>query len=58
MTVNQLIRYYGDGVQAAFAIGVSKQAVSKWKKTGIPVLRQHYIQSLTDGDLKAVKEAA
>lgn len=57
MTIKQLIRYYGDSVQAASAIGVTKQAVSKWKKTGIPVMRQHYIQSLTDGELKAVKQS-
>jgi len=57
MTIKQLIRYYGDNRTAASAIGVTKQSLSKWKKTGIPILRQHYIQSLTNGDLKAVKKS-
>lgn len=56
MTIDQLVEYYGNSRKAASAIGVSKQAISQWRGKGIPPMRQHYIQNLTNGDLKAVKK--
>ena len=54
MTYEQLIAKFRTQARAAEAIGVTKGAVSHWKKAGyIPYLRQLQIQKVTRGRLKA-----
>lgn len=54
MTYEDVIEFYGSAAKAARSIGVSKAAISAWKKkSGVPFLTQTYIQVLTKGKLKA-----
>lgn len=53
MTHDDLISHYGTATKAADKLGYSKQAVSAWKKSGIPFDAQFRIQLQTRGKLKA-----
>jgi hypothetical protein len=53
MTHEDLVAHYGSANQAARALGYSKQAVSHWKRSGIPFDAQFRIQLKTKGKLKA-----
>lgn len=53
MTHDQLISHYGNGAEAARALGVSRQAVNNWRVHGIPLGVQYQIELATNGRLKA-----
>lgn len=53
MTHQDLVEHYGTASAAADALGYSKQAISHWKKSGIPFDAQFRIQMKTKGKLKA-----
>jgi hypothetical protein len=53
MTHEDLVSHYGTATRAASELGYSKQAVSAWKKSGIPFDAQFRIQMKTRGKLKA-----
>ena len=55
MTHSDLVRLYGSGSDAAAALGVTRAAVSVWKRRGIPIARQFEIQLKTGGKLKAAR---
>lgn len=55
MTFVDLLIHYGRGSSVAKALGVSRNAVSLWKKRGIPYSRQCQIQIHTNGKLRASK---
>jgi len=53
MTHADLCAYYGSAVRAAEKLGVTRAAVSLWKRYGIPPGRQAMIQIATHGKLRA-----
>lgn len=53
MTHAELVSHYGTATKAADKLGYSKQAVSAWKKSGIPFDVQFRVQLATKGRLKA-----
>jgi DNA-binding transcriptional regulator YdaS (Cro superfamily) len=53
MTHNDIIRHFGTQAAAARKLGVTRAAVSIWKKRGIPAGRQILIQYQTRGKLRA-----
>lgn len=53
MTYTDLIDKYGTASNAGARLGFSKQALSDWKKKGIPFNSQYLIQLKTRGRLKA-----
>jgi transcriptional regulator with XRE-family HTH domain len=53
MTYDQLLDLYKTQRAAAEAVGVSKQAVSQWKRKGIPRNSQIDIEVKSGGRLKA-----
>lgn len=57
MTYDDLVSKYGNANRAAKALDLSRQALSRWKKTGIPFPAQYRIQMRTRGRLKANTEA-
>jgi hypothetical protein len=56
MTVDEVIKFYGNEVKSAANVGVSVQTVYNWKTSGIPRLTQLAIQTLTKNKLKADQE--
>ena len=56
MTYAEVIKYFGNVINAAKALDVTRQAVYLWEKNGnIPKNRQKYIQFATRNKLKADK---
>lgn len=53
MTHADLVKHFGNSNRAALALGYSRQALSKWKRKGIPFDAQYTIQMKTKGALKA-----
>ena len=54
MTIDEVIKYYGNLRRCTLAIGKSSQASYNWKRSGIiPVAVQILIEKQTDGALKA-----
>lgn len=54
MSPKELLDYFGSRSKAAKKIGVSYQAVKAWEDDGrVPNLRQHHIENITGGVLKA-----
>lgn len=53
MTFEQVVKHFGSAPSAAKALGVTRQAVYRWKEAGIPVGTQCRIQLLTGGVLQA-----
>ena len=53
MTYDQLVSHYGTHAKAARALGLTWGALYFWRKTGIPALRQLWIERETGGALKA-----
>ncbi len=53
MQYHQFIKHFGTATAAARILGISVQAISKWKRHGIPLGRQYEIQVLTGGTLRA-----
>ena len=54
MKYGDLIKLYKSPVNAASALGVSRQVLHNWKiRRAIPAMRQYQIESLSRGKLKA-----
>ena len=53
MTYDDLVEKYGNASKAADKLGFSRQALSDWKKGGIPFESQYRIQIKTRGRLRA-----
>jgi DNA-binding transcriptional regulator Cro len=59
MTAEEIYQYFGSAYSAAKAIGITKQAFSKWiEKRFVPFNRQIAIQKITKGKLVAKEEDA
>jgi transcriptional repressor of cell division inhibition gene dicB len=57
MTKTDAIKFFGSSSNLAKALGVTKQAVSRWPDD-IPDGRQFQIEVITDGKLKADRKVA
>jgi len=56
MNIEQVIEYFGGVVQTAVRLGVTRQAVYDWRKSGkIPFARQAQIELETDGHFKTTR---
>jgi DNA-binding transcriptional regulator YdaS (Cro superfamily) len=53
MTFSEMLKHYGSAANAARAIGLHRQAVSRWKKGAIPLDQQVKFELATDGALRA-----
>ena len=53
MNYENVRSYFGSDAAAGKRLGLSRQAVHKWKSTGIDPMRQLYIERVTQGALKA-----
>lgn len=53
MTYSDLIRKYGNANRAANALGFTRQALSNWKRGGIPYNSQMHIEIKTKRALRA-----
>lgn len=56
MTVDQLIKHFGGAAKVAKALGYHRQCIYDWRKRGIPLRTQAWIQVATGGTLKAAKK--
>lgn len=56
MTYSDLVQHYGTAAACARRLGLHRQAVHRWQKSGIPIGRQYQIQVDTDGALMADTE--
>jgi hypothetical protein len=52
MTFTEALRHYGSRNQIAKALGINRQAITRWAVSGIPVRRQFELEELTAGKLK------
>lgn len=55
MTVDQIVKYFGTKTKAANGLGVHLQTLRDWRRGGIPVKTEAWIQLKTGGALKATK---
>ena len=53
MVYDDVVKEFGTASKASRALGISKQAVSQWKRRGIPFEAQYRIQLKLRGKLKA-----
>jgi hypothetical protein len=53
MTYTDIVRYYGTASEASRKLGLTRAAVSVWRRRGVPYGRQAQIQLATRGKLKA-----
>ena len=54
MTINQVIKHFGNQNKTAKALGINRVAVVHWVRKGnVPAQRQLEIQKITNGKLKA-----
>jgi DNA-binding transcriptional regulator YdaS (Cro superfamily) len=51
---NKIISHFGSHANLARALGVSRVAVTLWRKEGIPAQRAIEIEKITGGKFKAV----
>jgi ABC-type protease/lipase transport system fused ATPase/permease subunit len=59
MTPDQVISHFGRQRDVVLALGITRQAVSNWKKRGkIPLEAQLALQEITRGKLKMVTRIA
>jgi hypothetical protein len=58
MNVDDLVMKFGSESEAARKLGLTRAAISVWRKRGIPVQRQALIQLMTRGRLRAELAAA
>lgn len=57
MDFNDVKQHFGSIAKAAQKLGVHRQAVYEWAKRGIPEGQQYKIEVLTEGALKAERDA-
>jgi len=56
MDIEKVIEHFGGVVQMAIRLGVTRQAVYDWRKSGkIPFARQAQIELETDGAFKTTR---
>lgn len=54
MTVDEVVKYFGSGNQAALKMGVKRHCIYNWRKRGsVPMLAQMHLQEITKGALCA-----
>lgn len=58
MDIDSVIQHFGSSKALQDALGVTKAAISQWRASGIPNLRQFQIQALTGGKFSPKKGAA
>lgn len=58
MDLDRVINFFGGTPETCAALGVTKGAISQWRKDGIPELRQFQIETLTKGKFKADRKEA
>lgn len=60
MTVDELIQEHFQGSTKALcdALGVTKGAVSHWRRKGIPKLRQYEVRELLEKQSREAEQAA
>lgn len=52
MSIDEVIKRFGNLNQVCIALGIASQNMTKWKRQGyIPLLQQYRIAELTEGDL-------
>ncbi len=54
MKKKDVLKYFGNSIKTARALGICKQAVTNWK-ADIPPMRAFQIESLTNGELKVTQ---
>lgn len=52
MDIEAVIKHYGKTTDVCDALGVTRAAISQWRDTGIPPMRQYQIEALTKGKFK------
>jgi hypothetical protein len=55
MKKNDILEYFGRGVDIAKTLEIEPQAFYQWEEDKVPYGRQLEIEKLTNGKLKAVK---
>ena len=56
MNIEEVIEHFGGVMQTALRLGVSRQAVYDWRKSGvIPFARQAQIELESDGAFKTTR---
>lgn len=54
MSIDDAIKYYGNGNRLCNALRISRTNLTHWRKRGyMPLKQQHILQELTGGVLKA-----
>lgn len=53
MSYNDVIAYFKTKTNACARLNISRQALHRWKLSGVPPDRQNFIQLYTRGKLKA-----
>ncbi len=57
MTYEQVINHYGNGINAAKALGIHSSSIYQWGSKGrVPFDTQYRIEVLTNGILKADRQ--
>ena len=46
------LRHFGSRNKIAKALGINRQAITRWAEAGIPLMRQYQLEELTGGKLK------
>ena len=57
MNYSQLVQHFGSEAEAVRALGIPQTTINAWSSKGIPSWRQHQIEALTDGKLRASKRS-
>ena len=52
MEFKEALKHYGSRNKIAKALGIHRQAITRWAYSGIPELRQYELETLTGGKLK------
>lgn len=55
MKKNDIVEYFGRGVDIAKILEIEPQAFYQWEEDKVPYCRQLEIEKITNGKLKAVK---
>lgn len=57
MNIESVIKHFKGSRQTQAVLGVTKSTLSKWRKTGIPELRQLQIERKSGGKFRAPRDA-
>lgn len=54
MTLEEVVKYYRTNGAIACALGVTRQAINRWRRQGkVPIFSQIMLEKITGGKLKA-----